>query len=91
VDIRAALSAAECLSDMNGDRFPVSQAIEDLRFTPRLLTKPAPRGLTVETTLQHFAIVTYWVDPVSLWIPIRPAGPRFIVTIAVPSATGASR
>ena len=37
--------------------------IEDLRFTRELLTKPIPRGLTVETTLQHFAIVTYWVDP----------------------------
>jgi len=36
-------------------------AIEDLRFTPRLLSKPAPRGLTAETTLQHFVIVTYWV------------------------------
>jgi hypothetical protein len=40
--------------------------IEDLRFTLALLSKPAPRGLTVETTLQHFAIVTYWVDPSSL-------------------------
>ena len=38
-------------------------SIEDLRFTPELLTKPIPRGLAVETTLQHFAIVTYWVDP----------------------------
>ena len=39
---------------------------EDLQFTPGLLTKPFPRGLAVETTLQHFAIVTYWVDESSL-------------------------
>jgi hypothetical protein len=38
-------------------------SIEDLRFTPRLLSKPPPRGMAVETTLEHFAIVTYWVDP----------------------------
>ncbi|MGC1187646.1 MAG: DUF2071 domain-containing protein [Candidatus Acidiferrales bacterium] len=41
-------------------------SIEDLRYTPPLLTKPFPRGLAVETTLQHFVIVTYWVDPESL-------------------------
>src|SRR4029077_11211935 len=46
--------------------------IEDLRFTPTLLSKPAPRGLTVETTLQHFAIVTYWVDPSSLRRHLHP-------------------
>ena len=46
--------------------------IEDLRFTPTLLSKPAPRGLTVETTLQHFAIVTYWVDPPSLRRHLHP-------------------
>ena len=39
---------------------------EDLRFTPGLLTKPLPRGFAVETTLQHFVIVTYWVDQSSL-------------------------
>jgi hypothetical protein len=53
-------------ADPENDRSSATLAIEDLRFTPRLLTKPAPRDLTVETTLQHFAIVTYWVDPVSL-------------------------
>ena len=46
--------------------------IEDLRFTSALLSKPAPRGLTVETTLQHFAIVTYWVDPPSLRKTLHP-------------------
>jgi uncharacterized protein YqjF (DUF2071 family) len=39
---------------------------DDLRFGPALLTKPFPRGLAVETTLQHFVIVTYWVDQSSL-------------------------
>jgi uncharacterized protein YqjF (DUF2071 family) len=47
-------------------------SIEDLRFTPTLLSKPAPRGLAVETTLQHFAIVTYWVDPTTLRKHLHP-------------------
>jgi hypothetical protein len=47
-------------------------AIEDLRFTPRLLSKPAPRGLIAETTLQHFVIVTYWVDPSTLRKHLHP-------------------
>jgi uncharacterized protein YqjF (DUF2071 family) len=46
--------------------------IEDLRFTPILLKKPVPRGLAVETTLQHFAIVTYWVDPSNLRKHLHP-------------------
>jgi uncharacterized protein YqjF (DUF2071 family) len=45
---------------------PSVTSIEDLRFTPELLSRPFPRGLAVETTLQHFAIVTYWVDPSAL-------------------------
>jgi len=47
-------------------------SIEDLRFTPALLSRPAPRGLAVETTLQHFAIVTYWVDPSTLRRHLHP-------------------
>ena len=39
---------------------------DHLRFTPRHLTRPVLRGLSVETTLQHFVIVTYWVDPSNL-------------------------
>jgi uncharacterized protein YqjF (DUF2071 family) len=46
--------------------------IENLRFTPTLLAKPIPRGLAVETTLQHFAIVTYWVAPSSLRRHLHP-------------------
>ena len=47
-------------------------SIEDLRFTPKHLKKPLPRGLAVETTLQHFAIVTYWVDPSNLRKHLHP-------------------
>jgi hypothetical protein len=45
---------------------------EDLRFTPQLLNKPPLRGLAAETTLQHFAIVTYWVDPSVLRKHLHP-------------------
>jgi uncharacterized protein YqjF (DUF2071 family) len=45
---------------------------EDLRYTPDLLTKPIPRGLAAETTLQHFVIVTYWVDPSVLRKHLHP-------------------
>jgi len=47
-------------------------SIEALRFTPKLLSKPVPRGLAVETTLQHLVIVTYWVDPFSLRKHLHP-------------------
>ena len=47
-------------------------SIEDLRFTPSLLSKPLPRGMAVETTLQHFAIVTYWVDSDRLRTHLHP-------------------
>jgi hypothetical protein len=47
-------------------------SIEELRFTPTLLSKPAPRGLAAETTLQHFAIVTYWVDTATLRKHVHP-------------------
>jgi uncharacterized protein YqjF (DUF2071 family) len=46
--------------------------IDHLRFTPALLSKPAPRILAAETTLEHFAIVTYWVDPASLRRHLHP-------------------
>jgi uncharacterized protein YqjF (DUF2071 family) len=47
-------------------------SIEGLRFTPQLLKKPVPRRLAVETTLEHFAIVTYWVDPLQLRKHLHP-------------------
>jgi hypothetical protein len=47
-------------------------SLEDLRFTEDLLSKPVPRGLSVETTLQHFAIVTYLVDPSDLRKHLHP-------------------
>jgi len=48
------------------------ERLSALRFTPALLTKPPLRRLTVETTLQHFAIVTYWVDPDRLRTHLHP-------------------
>lgn len=50
----------------------VNLSIGDLRFTPRLLSKPVARGLAVETTLQHFVMVTYWVDPDCLRKHLHP-------------------
>jgi hypothetical protein len=47
-------------------------SIESLRFTPNLLTRPVPSGLAVETTLQHLAIVTYWVDSSALRTHLHP-------------------
>jgi hypothetical protein len=47
-------------------------SVEDLRYTPKLLTKPVARGLAVETTLKHFAIVTYWCDPSNLRRHLHP-------------------
>jgi hypothetical protein len=47
-------------------------SVEDLRFSRGLLAKPAAGGLTVETTLQHFAIVTYWVDSAALRKHLHP-------------------
>jgi hypothetical protein len=40
--------------------------LSDLRFDSALLSKPAPVGLAVETTLEHMATVTYWVEPSKL-------------------------
>jgi len=47
-------------------------SIEDLRYSAELLTRRAPRGLDVETTLEHFAIVTYRVDPTALALHLHP-------------------
>ena len=37
--------------------------LNQLRFTPQLLTKPKTRGIDVETALRHFVIITYLVEP----------------------------
>ena len=39
---------------------------EDVRSKPSMLAKPPPTGLAAETTLHHFAIVTYLVEPDTL-------------------------
>ncbi len=46
--------------------------MDNLRFTPDLLTRPIPRGLAAETTLDHFAVVTYLVDPDRLRPHLHP-------------------
>jgi hypothetical protein len=47
-------------------------SFDHLRFTPALLSKPATTRWTAETTLQHFAIVTYTVDPAVLRTHLHP-------------------
>lgn len=47
-------------------------SLDHLRFTPTLLSKPVPRGLAAETTLLHFVIVTYVVDPLALRTHLHP-------------------
>ncbi len=37
-----------------------------LRFSPALLAKRPPTGIDVETTLAHFALITYMVEPDAL-------------------------
>src|SRR4051812_36351436 len=63
-------------------------SLENLRFTPDLLEKPTPTGLAVETTLQHFAIVTYWVDPSTLRKHLHP---RFESVSLTPDGTTTPR
>lgn len=58
----------------------------DVRFDPWNTPRPTPRGLDVATTLRHFALVTYAVEPAQIQAyvapPFRPvtvetaAGPR---------------
>jgi hypothetical protein len=40
--------------------------MEQLQFEPHLLAKPKRSGLNIETTLRHFAIITYMVEPSEL-------------------------
>lgn len=46
--------------------------MEPLAFTADLLTRQPPAGMDVTTTLQHFAIITYCVDPGLLQTHIHP-------------------
>lgn len=58
-----------------------------LTFTPEMLTRPDPGRSGAETTLQHFAIVTYFVDPTLLK---RQLHPRF-EPLRVRAADGSER
>ena len=46
--------------------------MKPLRFTTDMLTKKPPNGFDVETTLAHFAIITYMVDPAVLRPHLHP-------------------
>ena len=61
--------------------------MEALRFRDHLVPRPKPGLLAVETTLRHFAIVSYAVDPAALQAHLHP---RFRPTI-IEDATGRSR
>jgi uncharacterized protein YqjF (DUF2071 family) len=61
--------------------------LDDLRFTPALMTRPPPRGLAAETSLRHFSIVTFCVDPDRLRVHLHP---RFEPDI-IPDAQGVAR
>lgn len=37
--------------------------MKNLQFSPKLLERPQVSGLDVETTLAHFSIITYMIDP----------------------------
>jgi uncharacterized protein DUF2071 len=50
----------------------VSSRLGDLRFTSERLTRPASNRWCAETTLHHFAIVTYMVDPATLRRHLHP-------------------
>jgi len=43
-----------------------------LAFRPELLAKRPPSGIDVETTLAHFAILTYMVEPAALRSHLHP-------------------
>lgn len=52
----------------------MTSPLRDLRFTPERLSRPASNYWSAETTLHHFAIVSYVVDPSAL---SRHLHPRF--------------
>jgi len=73
-------------------RTPTLMSVYDLHFTAGLLAKPKPTSLVVATTLDHFVIVTYLVDPATLrghvhprfeldCIEIEGAGKRALVSV----------
>jgi len=61
--------------------------LASLRFTPEMLTRPDPGRSGAETTLHHFAIVTYYVDATLLK---RHLHPRF-EPVRVAALDGSSR
>src|SRR5690606_37385710 len=82
--IRPALRHQGAMEEGNGDGAMAGEG--DVRFDPWNTPRPTPRGLDVATTLRHFALVTYAVEPAQIQAyvapPFRPvtvetaAGPR---------------
>lgn len=64
-----------------------SPTLADLRFTPEMLTRPDPGRSGAVTTLHHFSIVTYFVDPA---LVKRHLHPRF-EPVRVPAPDGSAR
>lgn len=46
--------------------------IETLAFSDDLLSRKPPTGINVDTTLAHFAIITYLVNPDTVRQQIHP-------------------
>ena len=57
-------------------------SVERLRFATELEARPPAGVLTVETTLEHFSIVTYGIDPLALQ---RQFHPRFVPDLVADS------
>lgn len=78
--ISAEGSASSCESA--SARLIKSIPIEPLRFSPEMLQRPTVGGLDAITTLRHFAIVTYAVEPDRLRPLVHPRFELDEVTIA---------
>lgn len=46
--------------------------LDELRFAPTATSRPKPGLMTVETTLEHFTIITHFVDPAALRKHLHP-------------------
>src|SRR5690606_6699931 len=89
--IRPALRHQGAMEEGNGDGAMAGEG--DVRFDPWNTPRPTPRGLDVATTLRHFALVTYAVEPAQIQAyvapPFRPvtvetaAGPRALVSVVL--------
>lgn len=61
--------------------------MKPLRYNPEILVRKPPSGLNVETTLAHFAIITYMVEPEAL----RPHVHERFELDCIPSPDGSQK